>query len=112
MAFLHPLTRKYNCLTVLISYSIFLFMQSGCKHQIKNHAAGGDKLYIYSGNMDPRWSSPENRNGQKGNGGKENNSAKGHAYDGIAAGGSFELLNINDRGIINRIWVSIDDRSP
>ena len=47
-----------------------------------------------------------------GAGGKENNKAKGHPYDTIAAGQSYALLNIQSPGIINRIWITINDRSP
>jgi hypothetical protein len=62
--------------------------------------------------METRWSSGENPNGQKGAGAKENNGAKGHPADGIEAGASFNLLNIQGIGIINRIWITISDRSP
>src|SRR6185369_16252109 len=68
-------------------------------------------LFEYS-SMQPRWSSPENRNGEKGAGGKENNSAKGHPYDTIASGKSYALLDIQGAGVINRMWITINDRSP
>lgn len=35
------------------------------------------KLYAYDGNLSPRWSSPENVNGQKGRGAMSNHGAKG-----------------------------------
>ncbi len=54
----------------------------------------------------------KNRNGEKYGGGKENNSAKGHPYDTIAAGASYSLLDIQGTGIINRMWITINDRSP
>ena len=69
-------------------------------------------LFEYNDNMESRWSSPENRNGKKGAGGLENNGAKGHAYDSIPAGTSYALLDIQGMGIINRIWITINDRSP
>ena len=71
----------------------------------------GNNLFEYN-SMEPRWSSPENRNGEKGAGGKENNSAKGHPYDTIAAGKSYALLDIQGAGVINRMWITINDRSP
>lgn len=71
-----------------------------------------NELYKYDHNLVPRWSSPENLNGIKGNGGKENSGAKGHPYDTIGAGSFKELLNIKDAGIIHRIWITINDRSP
>ncbi|HVZ55079.1 MAG TPA: glycoside hydrolase family 172 protein [Chitinophagaceae bacterium] len=73
---------------------------------------GGEELFSYSGKMKMRWSSPENRHGEKGSGGKENNSAKGHPYDRIAAGESDTLLDVSGPGIIQRIWITISDRSP
>jgi D-arabinan exo alpha-(1,3)/(1,5)-arabinofuranosidase (non-reducing end) len=69
-------------------------------------------LFEFDNNGSTRWSSPENRNGTKGEGGKENNKAKGHPYDTIAAGQSYALLNVQSPGIINRIWITINDRSP
>lgn len=69
-------------------------------------------LFSYDANLQPRWASPENRLGQKGNGGKENYGAKGHPFDSIAAGAKLDLLNIKGQGIINRIWITINDRSP
>src|SRR6185436_6848431 len=69
-------------------------------------------LFTYNDNLAPRWSSPENINGEKGAGGKENNSAKGHPYDSIPADSSLSLLDIDGKGIIQRIWITINDRSP
>jgi len=69
-------------------------------------------LFQFNDNNIPRWSSPENYNGVKGAGGKENNKAKGHPYDSIPAGKTLSLLNIQSQGMINRIWITINDRSP
>lgn len=92
--------------------AIFVFLMivfSSCKEaKIKS----GSNLFEYDSNQETRWSSPENRNGGKGMGGRENNGAKGHAFDTIAAGQSCVLLDIQDQGIINRIWITIQDRSP
>ena len=60
----------------------------------------------------PRWASPENPDGQKGAGGHENAGAKGHAFNSIAAGASLTLADISGPGIIDRMWITIDDRSP
>ena len=43
---------------------------------------------------------------------RENSTAKGHAYDAIKAGESYVLLETDGPGIINRMWVTINDRSP
>ena len=59
-----------------------------------------------------RWSSFENLTAKKGSAASENNGAKGHAFDRIAAGKSITLLDYSEgAGIINRIWVTISDRS-
>ncbi len=75
-----------------------------------NHT--GNNLFEFNDDIETRWSSPENKNGVKGQGGKENNTAKGHAFDSIPAGATYTLLDIKDQGIINRIWITIRDRSP
>lgn len=74
--------------------------------------AQSSELFSFDSNLQPRWSSPENRNGLKGAGGKENHGAKGHPFDSIAAGRALDLLNIKGQGIVNRIWITINDRSP
>lgn len=68
--------------------------------------------FEYSENIEPRWVSFENITGSKGGGGMENNGAKGHACDSITSGSTKTLLNMKGPGIINRIWVTISDRSP
>ncbi len=60
----------------------------------------------------PGWSSPENRDGVKGNGGRENFGAKGHSNDSLPPGSSLTLLNVKGTGEIRRIWITLDDRSP
>ncbi|MDH6306065.1 hypothetical protein M2459_002791 [Parabacteroides sp. PF5-5] len=58
------------------------------------------------------WTSFENLSGEKGKSALENKGAKGHAFDRILAGDSCVLLNIKGAGIINRIWLTVNDRSP
>lgn len=62
--------------------------------------------------VDTRWVSFENPQGAKGAGGKENKGAKGHPADQIAAGESKVLMDVHGAGIIQRMWLTIDDRSP
>ncbi|MGZ3835979.1 MAG: glycoside hydrolase family 172 protein, partial [Mucilaginibacter sp.] len=59
-----------------------------------------------------RVSSFENLNGVKGAGGKTNMSGKGAAFESLKAGESKTLLDVNSAGIIQRMWVTINDRSP
>jgi hypothetical protein len=75
-------------------------------------SAGSDELFVYNDKSEPRWVSFENITGEKGSGGKENSGAKGHACDSIAAGATKVLLNMKGPGIINRMWITISDRSP
>ena len=69
-------------------------------------------MFEYSSNIEPRWVSFENITGEKGRGGMENNGAKGHACDSISAGATKTLLDISGPGIIDRMWITISDRSP
>jgi len=75
-------------------------------------SAQHSKLYEFDKNATTRWSSPENLNGIKSAGGQENEAAKGHAFDGMESGTSRWLLNVSGAGIINRIWITVSDRSP
>ncbi len=60
----------------------------------------------------PRWASPENPDAAKGRGAIENEGAKGHAFDTIPAKGSLVLADIRGPGLIDRMWMTINDRSP
>src|SRR5699024_2441021 len=59
-----------------------------------------------------RWTSPENRQGTKGGAAKENKGAKGHAFDKIETGETYVLLDVDEPGIVNKIRMTIKDRSP
>jgi hypothetical protein len=69
-------------------------------------------MFQYTDNMETRWVSFENTSGAIGSGGMENSGAKGHACDSIAAGATKVLLDMEGPGIINRMWITISDRSP
>ena len=100
---------------LLFSLPILLAL-SGCGSNDQTSGKSGSLLpsnmFEYSDNIEPRWTSFENISGEKGRGGIENNGAKGHACDSISAGATKTLLNIAGSGIINRMWVTISDRSP
>ena len=102
---------RFSFVASVVTFSTLYSVMSGCQSDRSDHTNATPALYAYA-DMEPRWSSPENSNGVKGAGGKENNGAKGHPYDSIPAGGVKELLNIQATGIINRIWITINDRSP
>ncbi|MEO7989145.1 MAG: glycoside hydrolase family 172 protein [Chryseolinea sp.] len=99
-------------LRMFIPFASLIFLAIGCQQSDGVKDSASDNLFVYSDNMEARWSSPENKNGEKGAGGKENFGAKGRAYESIASGASLELLNVNQSGMINRIWITINDRSP
>lgn len=69
-------------------------------------------LYTMPSGAQTRWTSSENQEGMKGAGAKENQGAKGHAFDDIKAHDSLELLNINGAGIVQHIRLTVDNRSP
>jgi len=65
--------------------------------------AGGlsaQELYTMPQGVRSRVSSFENLNGVKGAGGQTNKTAKGNAFESLAAGQTKSLLNINSAGII------------
>jgi len=70
------------------------------------------ELYQAPAGAHSRVSSFENLNGVKGQAGKSNATAKGHAFDALKAGESKTLLDIQGAGKIQRIWCTINDRSP
>lgn len=71
-----------------------------------------NNLFTYDEGAETRWSSPENPTAAKGKGATANHGAKGHPYDSINAGATHTLLDVQGQGVINRIWITIDDRSP
>lgn len=94
---------------------ILCFGASSCYELESDKQALGTiptQLFEYSENLKARWVSFENMTGEKGSGGMENFGAKGHPCDFIKAGETKTLLDIQGPGIINRIWITISDRSP
>jgi hypothetical protein len=69
-------------------------------------------LFRYDGTLTPRWSTPEGRDAGKGRAGSENDGAKGHPCEPIKAGATCVLLDAKGPGMISRIWLTVDDRSP
>ncbi|MEO6851550.1 MAG: glycoside hydrolase family 172 protein, partial [Mucilaginibacter sp.] len=70
------------------------------------------QLYSMPQGKQSRVSSFENMNGVKGHGGETNQGAKGNAAEPIEAGESKTLLDVNSAGVIQRIWLTINDRTP
>jgi hypothetical protein len=95
---------------LLLAFCLFCF--SASVSQGDQHANFIDNPYIYNGNLKPRWVSFENSSGAKGMGGMENNAAKGHPYDRLSAGETKTVLDIDGPGMINRMWITIRERTP
>ena len=100
----------------LLLFLLLIPAITGCGSKDQPSASSDNMLpsnmFEYTDNIEPRWVSFENIKGEKGRGGMENNGAKGHACDSIRAGSTKTLLNMAGPGIINRMWVTISDRSP
>ncbi|WP_423819766.1 glycoside hydrolase family 172 protein [Salinimicrobium sp. TIG7-5_MAKvit] len=76
------------------------------------NVAGQDLYKMPKEQVTTKWVTFENLKAEKGAGGMENRSAKGHAFERLKAGESVDLVNFNGSGIVNRIWLTISDRSP
>lgn len=75
-------------------------------------SAEASPLYEKQPGMETRWVSFENPTGEKGQGGKENRGAKGHAFDSIAPGEAKVLMDVAGAGIVRRMWFTLTDRDP
>jgi len=69
-------------------------------------------IYEKGPGIQTRWSSFENLKAGRGQAALENMGAKGHAFDRLAAGETKTLLDVSGSGLIHRIWLTINDRSP
>ncbi|HMH34924.1 MAG TPA: glycoside hydrolase family 172 protein [Puia sp.] len=96
----------------VISICSLVLLTWGCSTRNIQGQVNTNPWYQYNDAFATRWSSPENLNGGKGVGGMENATAKGHAYDAIESVGSRTLLDVQGTGIIDRIWITVIDRSP
>jgi hypothetical protein len=70
------------------------------------------ELYRPPMRRSPRWASFENPTATKGAAAQSNQGAKGHAYDSLKAGESVALMDYTGSGVIHRIWLTINNRSP
>lgn len=74
-------------------------------------SASAQELYK-SSNAETRWASFENQSAAKGAGGKDNKRAKGHPAEVMKPGETKMLLDVKGCGIIQRIWLTVNERSP
>lgn len=73
--------------------------------------AGSQALYQLPKGVQSRLSSFENPNGLPGKGGQTNKTAKGNAFENLEPGQVKSLLAVKGQGMIQRIWLTID-QSP
>jgi hypothetical protein len=81
-------------------------------HSALSQTMGKKDLFEFDSASSPRWATFENPTAEKGRAARENHGAKGHPSDDLAPGETKQLLKINGPGIINRIWITVNDRSP
>lgn len=98
--------------TITCLFTLLLGLTACNQQPPKNNNAYPGNLYTYTESTKTRWSSPENITAEKGKGASANHGAKGHPYDSINSGESRVLLDVQGQGIVNRIWITINDRSP
>jgi hypothetical protein len=73
----------------------------------------GQTLYTIPDGVEMRWASPENPGGERGKGASANDGRKGSAFFPLKAGESRTLAEVKaGSGIVRRIWMTLNDRSP
>jgi len=93
----------------LIITTIAAALMYGCSNRNRNSQSD---LYCFQDNIQSRCFNFENHTGAKGNGGKENKGAKGHAFERLKPGERKIMFDLQDCGIINHIWLTLDNRTP
>lgn len=72
-----------------------------------------DELFVFSPGVQTRWATPENPTAAPGRGGETKGGRKGRPCVTLKAGERLVLAEASgSSGIIRRIWVTIDNRSP
>lgn len=93
------------CRTKFFKFVIFLLC-------LATSSSFAQEIYTFPDNTQTGWSSFENPTASKGRGGQENKGAKGHAAELLLPSQSKILLDIQGAGSIQRIWMTLSDRSP
>lgn len=92
--------------------AIAVLLVSFAAAAVPMQTAVAQEVYELPSGQETRWVSPENPTGAKGVGAPENRGGKGHAFETIPVGGTHTLANIQGSGVIDRLWMTIEDRSP
>jgi hypothetical protein len=75
--------------------------------------AHAQALYVVPDGVETRWASPENPSGERGKGAQANGGRKGSAFWPLKAGEQRTLAEVKSgSGMVRRIWMTINDRSP
>jgi hypothetical protein len=75
--------------------------------------AQAQALYVVPDGVETRWASPENPAGERGKGAAANGGRKGSAFFPLKAGEQRTLAEVKSgSGMIRRIWMTLNDRSP
>ena len=69
------------------------------------------EIYRSGGFVRTRWATAENPDARAGAGGTTNRGAKGRPRISIEPGGTATLLDVEDSGLVTRIWLTVIDRS-
>lgn len=75
-------------------------------------ASMSQQLYEVPEHGQTRWITFENPTGAAGAAASENKGAKGHAFDVVPPHGSRTMMDVQGVGIIHRIWLTVNERSP
>lgn len=99
-----------NSLLILV----LAFLLAGCagKQQKAPEAEQPLALYEMQPEASTRWASFENPQAAKGQGGKENQGAKGRAFERLAPGERKVLLDVQGSGVVRRMWITIMQKDP
>ena len=93
----------------IIIPAIFAALVLGCSHGLGDSLAD---LFRMPKSIQSRSINFENETGTKGNGGRENQGAKGHAFERFKPGERKVLFDFHGCGIIHRIWFTLGKQDP
>lgn len=93
-------------------FDIYKYGNGRHSRRLPGYTRANMSLYERRPGAQTHWISFENPHAGRGQAGLENHGAKGHAFDSVRAGDSRVLLSEHGSGMITRMWMTIDDRSP
>ena len=71
-----------------------------------------EDLFVVPDGVETRWASPENPGAERGKGAATNGGRKGAAFFPLKAGEQRTLAQAQGPGVVRRIWMTLNDRSP